>query len=150
MRVLVTFDSKFGNTERLARAMADALRDAHEVTFRPVADGPLTLSGYDLALIGGPTHGRGLSAPLKSALDRLPAGPVPGLRVALFDTRFRLNRLLTGSAALAGSRLAKNRGLALCSPGESFFVTKSGEPALEEGELERATRWAVMLATQGL
>jgi len=150
VRVLVTFDSKFGNTERLARAMAEALKEAHEVTVRRVADGPLVLDGYDLAFVGGPTHGRGLSAPLKTALDLLPAEPVPGLRVALFDTRFRLNRLLTGSAAAAGSRLARNRGLVVCSPGESFFVTKTGEPALEEGELERAVRWAVTLASQDL
>lgn len=150
MKVLVSYDSRFGNTERLARAMAQTLAIAHEVTVRRVDEGPLDLSGYDLAVIGGPTHGHTASAPLKTALERLPHRALPGLRVALFDTRFRLARLLTGSAAATGARLLKTRGIALAAPGESFFVTKGGEPALEDGELERAAAWAESLVANRL
>jgi hypothetical protein len=61
-----------------------------------------------------------------------------------FDTRLRLPRCLSGSAASGIGRKLRHAGARVVAPGESFFVTRA--PALEEGEVERAAAWAASLA----
>ena len=146
MKVLVSYDSKFGNTEKLALAMADALSPANNVRLQRVDDGALDLSAFDLVLIGGPTHAHGASAPLKAALSALPAKSTEGVRVATFDTRFRMTRILTGSAAGVAGKLLKDTGASVIEPSESFFVTRGANVTLEPGEIERAVAWAATLA----
>ncbi len=75
MKILISYLSQTGNTERVAHAMADALKKGHEVTMKKVEelqkDG---LSGYDIVFIGSPCHAGDLSGPVKELLSGLPAG----------------------------------------------------------------------------
>ena len=96
-------------------------------------DGLGDLAGVDLLLVGGPTHAHGASAPLKEALRALPRGSLAGMRAATFDTRFRMSRLLTGSAAAAAASLLRRAGARTVAPPESFFVTRVTPPTLEAG-----------------
>lgn len=142
MNILILYDSKFGNTERLAAAMQSAVASTHRVSSRAVAGGPTDASGYDLVLVGGPTHAHGASQPLKDALRQLPSGSLQGVPVAVFDTRFRMPRALTGSAAGVAAKLLKKAGADLVNAPESFFVTRGNPPALDPGEDVRAGAWA--------
>jgi flavodoxin len=142
MKVLVLYDSQFGNTERLAQAMATALEGSHDVELRKLGVGGLELAGFDLVLVGGPTQGHGPSLPLELALRLASRRSASAVRVATFDTRFRMARIRTGSAAAWGAKKLKRRGARLVVPPESFFVTRTKVPALEPGELERAAVWA--------
>jgi hypothetical protein len=60
--------------------------------------------------------------------------------VLVFDTRMRMIKLLTGSAAEGAARTLKNLGAELLLPPESFFV-KAMEGPLDDGEVERAAAW---------
>jgi flavodoxin len=142
MNVIIMWDSKFGNTQKLAQTMKAALADSHSVQLRPADQGLRDAHGVDVLLVGGPTHGHGASQPLKSALTGLPEGTLLGTRVATFDTRFRLPKLMTGSAASTATKLLKRAGASPMAPSESFFVSRDNPPQLEPGELERAASWA--------
>lgn len=139
MNSLVVYDSKFGNTERVARAIADALgafgtaRATHvdQVSKDSVA-------GADLLVVGGPTQAWQATPAIKNFLNGIERR---GIAAAAFDTRFHKSAWLTGSAAKGIAKRLRQRGQVLIAPPESFFVEKSEGP-LESGELERAAAWA--------
>ena len=141
MNVVILCDSKFGNTQRLAEAMQGALSPTHDVQVRRPADGLPDPEAIDVLIVGGPTHAHGASQPLKAALKALPDGSLKRTRVAAFDTRFRMAKLLTGSAAGSAAKLLKHAGVAQVAPVESFFVTREDPPTLDPGEVERAAAW---------
>jgi flavodoxin len=142
MNILILYDSKFGNTEKLAVAMQGAVANEHRVSSRAVVGAPTDASGYDLVLVGGPTHAHGASQPLKDALKQLPSGSLRGVPVAVFDTRFRMPRALTGSAAGVAAKLLKKAGAEIVDSPQSFFVTRGNPPELDPGEDVRAGTWA--------
>ena len=62
MKALVVYESMFGNTEQIARAVAAGLAESIEVQLAEVADAPME-ADPDVALIvaGGPTHACSMS-----------------------------------------------------------------------------------------
>lgn len=142
MNVLVVYDSWYGNTEQLARAIADRLGSARLVKAKAL--GSLDLAGCDLLVIGSPTHAGGISLGLRFAVPRIPAAVVRGVSVAAFDTRFHEDVSHTGSAAVKIAKSLEKKGARLVAPPESFFVSGMKGP-LEEGEIERASAWAATI-----
>ena len=142
MRILILYDSKFGNTRHLAETMAAAVSDKHAVATRAITGAPTDAVGFDLVLVGGPTHAHGASSPLKDALKELPKGSLHGVHAAVFDTRFRMPRVLTGSAAESAAKMLRRAGAEVVDPVESFFVTRGSPPELDPGEDTRAAAWA--------
>ena len=62
MRAVVAYESMYGNTRRVADAIADGLRSTCSVTVVPVSRLEReALDTVDLIVIGGPTHVRGMS-----------------------------------------------------------------------------------------
>lgn len=145
MNALVVYDSVYGNTEWIARAVGDVLAHHGPTEVRPVAEAETVPSGTDLLVVGGPTHAHGMDKVMKAYLDRLPAAAVAGIAVAAFDTRLRWPVLLSGSAARRiAKELQRKGGRQLVAPGS--FIVEGGEGPLAEGELERAASWAEELA----
>ena len=144
MKVLVLCDSEYGNTWKLATAMAAALQPyAEEVaTVKAAEAAGLKLLGYDLLLVGGPTQGHTVSPRLKAVLEAVPAGGLQDVPALAFDTRMKMMKLLTGSAADGIARKLKGLGARLLLPPGSFIVTGTEGP-LEEGEAERAVAWVL-------
>ena len=142
MDILILYDTRFGNTQHLAEAMAGAVLGEHRVTTRALTGAPTDAVAYGLVLVGGPTHAHGASAPLKDALKQLPKGSLDGVHAAVFDTRFRMPKVLTGSAAEAAAKLLRRAGAVVVDPVESFFVTRGSPPELDAGEDARAATWA--------
>jgi hypothetical protein len=68
MRALLVYESLFGNTEQVARAIAEGLSRRLPVHALDVGSAPLTL-GSDICLlvVGGPTHVLGLSHVVRGA-----------------------------------------------------------------------------------
>ena len=153
MQTLVIYDSKFGNTEKVAQAIGRGISQVSEVqvTATPEATHALAAltSRPDLVIIGGPTQNRGPSDGLRGLMKTLPA-TLRGIPAACFDTRYRGPVLLMGSAAsTAGKALAKS-GAELVAPPESFFIVRHGpmeHQTLEPGEVERAEAWGRAVAT---
>jgi len=142
VNILILYDSRFGNTHRLADAMGSAISSEHSVTTRAISGVPTDAAWFDLVLVGGPTHAHGASASLKEALQQLPKGSLAGVHAAVFDTRFRMPKVLSGSAAQAAAKLLRRAGAEVVDPVESFFVTRATPPELDPGEDTRAAAWA--------
>ncbi|HEX8861314.1 MAG TPA: flavodoxin domain-containing protein [Actinomycetes bacterium] len=146
MNTLVVYDSKFGNTERVARVIAERLQRHGAVELTTADRAPLTISrALDLVVVGGPTQGHGVSPALRTWLQAVE--PVDGVRAAAFDTRFAKPRWLTGSAGQVIARRLGRLGFRMVRDPESFFVAHTDGPLLDR-EPERATDWAATLANE--
>jgi len=155
MKVLIVYDSAFGNTEQIAMAMRDALAENNEVSaIRPGDFKPEMLNGLDLLIAGSPTQ---KFNPLKGILDLLNALPkksLAGIKVAAFDTRIDLKKVnnkalnffvfFFGYAAKPIARKLIGKGGIQDTPPEGFFVDGTNGP-VTPGEIERAVTWAKTL-----
>jgi flavodoxin len=143
VKALVVYDSAYGNTEKIAQAIGEAL--GGEV-LRADAVKASQLEGLDLLVAGSPTYGGQPTNPMKAFLERVPDAALQGVRVAAFDTRMtsRLLRLIGFAAGKIASNLEKKGGT-LVGSAEGFFVL-GGEGPLKEGEAERAAAWAKDIA----
>ncbi len=146
MNSLIVYDSKYGNTERIALSIADTLREYGQVQATRIDPAqPVEFQGIDLLIGGSPTQGWNATPLTQSFLKRLAPGEFRGVAIACFDTRFNKPRWLTGSAADRIAKAFQKMGIRPLTPPESFFV-KDSEGPLEAGELERAATWARTLA----
>jgi flavodoxin len=146
MDTLVVYDSQYGNTQRIAEAIADAMSvfgQSRAVRADPAL--PLELQGVDLLIVGCPTQGWRPTPAISTVLQKGAPEQLRGVAVACFDTRFRMPRWLTGSAARVMGRMVAQQGATLLVPPESFFVQGREGPLLS-GELKRAYAWAQALA----
>lgn len=162
---LVVYESFFGNTESIARAIASGLRLDHvHAEAIDVADDPrLDVSTCDLLVVGGPTHAFALSRPptrrdaaarggddryaargLREWLGGLPRAEGTHLAAA-FDTRVSKVRHVPMSAARSASRLLRDRGFTIIER-PTGFVVQDVEGPVEQQEMERAIAWGRSLA----
>ncbi|HXF35929.1 MAG TPA: flavodoxin domain-containing protein [Actinomycetota bacterium] len=158
MKAVVLYESVYGNTEAIARAIADGLASNSEVTLARFGEVPQgAVEAADLVILGGPTHGWGMTRPAsrkQPGTEGYPVGarewlerarPAGGKMAAAFDTRFPKPRWLTGSAAVRIARRLRGKGYRLVAPPQSFFVLHSEGP-LRDGEEDRARAWGAELA----
>jgi uncharacterized protein len=162
---LVVVESLFGNTRRVADAVAAGLQEQLTVRVVPVEEAPTTLpAGLKLLVVGAPTHDEGLSTAqsrqaaaerkgdqasagsgVREWIDRLQL-PSPAPVVALFDTR-RSRPWTAGSAAAQASALLSSMGFSSVVPRESFWV-EDVQGSLAEGEVDRARAWGARMGTR--
>ncbi len=92
MKTLIVYDSFFGNTEQVARAIGDTLGAQSEVTVLQVGDViPEHLTGLTLLIVGSPTRAFSPSPATKEFLAHIPRQSLRGVKVAAFDTRVALS-----------------------------------------------------------
>jgi flavodoxin len=145
MNALVLYDSQYGDTEHIAQAIANALGEFGEVrAVRLDPAQPVELQGLDVFIVGSPTQGWRPTPAIQSFLEGTSSQELGGLGGACFDTRFRLPRFMTGSAAKVMAAKLREKGASLLAEPESFFV-KGTEGPLRDGDLDRAAVWARML-----
>lgn len=165
MHALVVYESMWGNTERVARAIASGIAETGTVEVVEVGNAPAE-PDVDVSLIvaGGPTHAFSMSKPatrteahhrgapkgsdatgIREWLDALPTGH-QAQTVATFDTKSSRVKLLPGSAARKAGKVAGRHGYARADHAQSFLVADTAGPLLD-GELERAAQWGRHLAT---
>lgn len=144
MNALVLYDSKFGNTERIAETIALAFQESVSTRLVAIEDVPdlvPALVGVDILVIGGPTHVHGISTGLRHMIEALGDESLKDKRTAVFDTRLHGMKVVTGSAAARLGRLMRHRGAWLVVPPASFIV-EGREGPLQPGEVEHANAWA--------
>lgn len=164
MRALVVYESMFGNSEQVARAVAAGLETRFDVVeLAEVGSAPGVDDEVALVVVGGPTHAFSMTRHSTREDARKQGSTVdpdrPGIRewlatvtppaqvqVATFDTRVAKVRHLPGSAAKSAAKAARRRGLSLATGAQSFYVDDTRGPLLE-GELERAQAWGAGLAS---
>ena len=169
MKTLIVYESMFGSTRMIAEAIAEAVRTlAVEVTVTAAADAPVDLAGYDLVIVGCPTHAHSLprassreqaadwaddpeqELTLESSamrpgvrewLKRL-TGDGPHPRFAAFSTRADVPRIFAGDAAVAIKRRLHKLDIQ-ADAHEDFLVDSKSH--LVSGEQQRARDWALQL-----
>lgn len=164
MRVIVVFESLWGNTEQVARAVADGLERHNPVELVSAQDAPILLESYDLVVVGGPTHAFSMSrSSTRESAVQTKSAPVVvtrGIRewlgevspvfypipAATFDTKVVTPRL-PGSAAKAARSELRALGFDVSEPSKTFRV-HGYEGPLAEGELDRAEQWGAALGAR--
>jgi len=159
MKAVVVYESHWGNTEAIARAIADGIgHDARalntdEATGAAVAGVDLLVAGSPVMAFALPRNGsdaqlaKDTKAPrpadishplLRTWLDALPDGHGYG---AAFETRIWWSP--RGATGTIESKLGK-AGYERVAKGERFIVS-GGYGPLRDGELERARAWGAAL-----
>ncbi len=156
MKSLVVYDSLYGNTERIAQAIGNALGSPEENSVVQVKNMKTEqLAGIILLVVGSPTQQFKPTAAMSSFLKNIPKNGLKGIKVAAFDTRLTMNTIVKspplpffarifGYAAERIANQLKKKGGELVLHGEGFYVEEMKGP-LVEGELERAEKWAKIL-----
>jgi flavodoxin len=164
MDALVVFESMFGNTEAIARAVGEGLSTRMHTEVIEVGAAPIIIDGsIGLLVVGGPTHAFGMSRPGTRQTAAQQAGSnlvskgnglrewLAALRVesaaasGTFDTRIFKPRV-PGSAARAAAKRLRNLGFREVATAESFYVRGTDGPLIE-GELDRARHWGEQLGS---
>lgn len=164
MRALVVYETIWGNTGELARAIADGLRSSEgvdDVDVVEAASAPDSIDpAVDLVVVGGPTHAFSMTTPktresakqqgatsvpargIREWLDALAAPSTP-VAVATFDTRTVKPRL-PGSAAKKALKKLVSKGFRPVDHAVTFGVHGYSGP-VADGELTRAREWGATL-----
>lgn len=145
MNILIIYDSQYGNTEQIARSIANELAKSDKVDLVHVAKTSyIGFKGVDLFIIGSPTQKWRPTPIIRSFLENIPEGSLNGLPAAVFDTRLNMTHWVTGSAAEMVAKKLEAIGASLILPPESFLV-KGMKGPLADKEVERAKEWARVL-----
>lgn len=87
MKVLITFLSQSGNTEKIAKAIWEESSISNETDCKKIEDvNAQEISAYDVIFIGSPLHSGDLAAPVKEFLTNIKAGS--DQKMAGFITHF--------------------------------------------------------------
>lgn len=153
MNSIVIYATRYGNTRKVAEAIASALQSYGSAQALPAEQAHGTLpEGTDLVVIGGPTEVHHMTDPIAQLLSELGPQALTGKAAAAFDTRLDWPRWLSGSAAVGIAQKLRASGARVIAPTESFIVTNvtdaagARSAALNPDELGRAERWATTLA----
>lgn len=153
MKALVIYDSAYGNTEAIAKAVGQALGEDTQVVRVGDADWN-NLNQYEMVIVGSPTQAGRPTPAVKAFLKNIPAGSLKGVEVTGFDTRIDsraqgfMLRTFMGFLGYAAGRIARQletKGGRLVKEPHGFFVEDKEGP-LGEGERERAAEWASSIA----
>lgn len=153
MNVLIVFDTVFGNTEKIARAMGEALQSSAFVKVINVKDfSAEQLSGTDLLLFGSPTRQFQATPVIMEALKSLPENTLAGIKSAAFDTRVNTDEIKSGlfrfivkNAGFAAKKIygvMQKKGAVMLVEPAGFLVTGDQGKDMIPGEPERAGQWA--------
>jgi hypothetical protein len=165
MRAIVVFESHWGNTAAVARAIAEGLGSEAKALTTTEAT-PDVVAAADLVVAGAPIMAFGLpSDSMVANAAKDPKAPVPAdvshpslrrwlselplvdgsaelHRAAAFETKLRWS---PGGATGAIEGKLRRAGFRAVARGEKFYVSSPYGP-LRDGELERARAWGHELA----
>jgi flavodoxin len=159
MKALVIYDSLYGNTQKIALAIANALGSPQDVTALRGGDvKPKHFAGLDLLIVGSPTQKFRPTTAISNLLKGMPDHSLKGVKVAAFDTRLTWNEIektavlaffvkIFGYAAKPIADRLKSKDGELILPPEGFFVDEMEGPLLL-GEIDRAISWAEQISAE--
>jgi flavodoxin len=140
MMACVVFDTLYGNTEKIARAIEAGLKEAGVQTVcvdvKDVSTGEL--NQYDLLCIGGPTQYRTASKAMQDFIESLASVDLAGKYAFAFDTR--RDSFLAGSAAKYIEEGLRKRRMKIIKQKMSAIIV-STEPVKGEQDFQSKDEW---------
>ena len=153
MKVLIIYDSFFGNTAKVALSMKKALQAKGEVLAIPVSDFSVQhLQNCSHLFIGSPTRAFQPTPLIKQLISNLSKKDLQEIKVLVFDTRMEIEKIdvkilqiFAGWFGFANDTMQKKlqRKVNHIQIEASGFFVEESEGPLSDGELERAALWAV-------
>jgi flavorubredoxin len=145
-KAIVIYHTLFGNTEEIAKALASGMEEQGiDVNCVKVEDVPIDrLPEYDLLAVGGPTHGFGMSKPMKTFMKKLEHVNLRNKNAFAFDTKRGYR--LSGSAAKGIEKRLKRMGMNIAKPYASAIVNDLKGP-LQDGMDEKFKQIGTGLAS---
>ena len=144
MKSLVVYDTRYGNTEQVANAIAEPLGRVGEVVVTKAAEADADdVGAADLVVVGSPTHAWDMTPETKGLFERISWARYHGKVAAVFDTKL-VQRTAEGAAGKIDRALG-GAGLRVVAKPQSFFVAGPEGP-VEAGELDRARKFGEELA----
>ncbi|MEJ2293090.1 MAG: flavodoxin family protein, partial [Deinococcales bacterium] len=123
------YDSAYGNTEKVARAIHDRLGTRGETRIVRLDEATNALADQlDLLVVGGPTQRHGTSPSMRAFLHHIPRRSLRGTTAAAFDTRYDMNPRVPGSAARRIAQALRRAGCNIPTEPQSFFITMDQPP----------------------
>ena len=137
LKAAVVYTSRFGTTEKIARALGTGLnRGGLLTTCANVNDlTPESLRQYDLLCFGGPTEFMGLSKKMDEFLEEVKKVQLSGKLYFAFDTKNSIP--FTGSAAKCIQNRMEKLGLTKIARRESAVVSSVRQGTLITGNTLR-------------
>ena len=131
---IVIYDTTFGNTEKVAKALAQGMKtQGVEVDSIHIDKADVNKpSNYDLLVVGGPTHMRGISKPMKAFLEKLASTDIKAKKAFAFDTKVKA--WWAGSAAKGIEKKLKKLKMSIVKPHQSAIVTGREGPLADGTE----------------
>ena len=144
-KAIVIYDSMFGNTEKVAKALAQGMEtQGVKVDHIHVNEADVNnLNNYDLLVLGGPTHVHGISKPMKAFLEKMRSADIEPKKAFAFDTK--VEAWWAGSAAKGIEKGLKRLRMNIVKPRSSAIVTGREGP-LAEGTEEKFVQIGVEVA----
>jgi len=154
MSAAVLFSTRYGTTEKVARAFETGLGEAgiKTVCMNTKEAAPESLRQYDLICVGGPTEVFGATKQIKEFLRAAGDTDLEGKLGFAFDTK--LDSHMSGSAAKYIEHALDDQGVHLVAHRESAIVTTKKEGGkivgadLKAGEEERFVQLGIRVGKQ--
>ncbi|MFN8530663.1 MAG: flavodoxin family protein [Anaerolineae bacterium] len=143
MKTLIVYFSNYGNTQKIAEAMAQRFELQGQTNLMHVDQVCVSdINHADLIVMGCPTHHLGLPGVMHPLFEILPPHALEGKSFAAFDTSYQTSGLMSyfTAAHRLAAKMAHLGGLQIFPP-ESFVVAGRVGP-LMDGEVEHARAWA--------
>jgi len=149
VRIMLVYESKYGNTKLVAETIAEGLREVEgtEVVVSELKEVDLSkIPNYDAILVGSPNHVGGPTWSIKKFIGKLGKLPLEGKSFAVFDTYLGIS---SGQAMKKMEKRigGKVSGSKLVTPGLSIRVKGMRGP-ISEGELPKCKEFGKKIATQ--
>jgi len=136
MKVIILYDSKFGNTKKVAMSLNRGLESGGlHVDSISIQDFDISkLKNYDIVGIGSPTHNRGLSKPMKVFLSKIKHINLKDKKGFIFETKFSVP--FSGSSAKKITKYLNTMKIEVLYPKITANVLEMKGP-LEENTLSK-------------
>ena len=144
-RIIVVYESKFGNTRRAAEAIAEGAGETPgvEAVVKELKEvDPKQLVEYDAIVVGSPNHVGSATRGIKKFIDHLGKLDLEGKVTAAFDLYLQEGKAVGKMEKQLGE---KAPGLKLVSPGLSVRVEGMKGP-VAEGEIPRCRDFGARVA----
>jgi len=148
-KVIVVYESKYGNTKLVAETIVEGMKEVSgiETVLSELKDIDLNQPvNFDVILVGSPNHMGSATRSIRKFIDNLGKLNLEGKYAAVFDT------YLSGDFEKAVKKMEKQMServpeLKLAAPGLSIRVEGMRGP-IDEGELPKCKEFGVKIATQ--
>jgi len=148
-KAIVVYESKYGNTKRVAEAIAEGMREAPgvEAVLNEVKEVELDkLVEFDAILVGSPNHMGSATKGIRKFIEELGRLSLRVKLGAVFDTY--IGRDFEKAVKKMEKQIGeKVPGLKLATPGLSIKVEGMKGP-ISEGELPKGKEFGIKMASQ--